>query len=199
MLYRLRTFLNPLPHDKILDFSKLKAFVEDKKKCDLTLSQTTNFRLFQTEGVCRRQFQTWWKGQKVLRTSRKHCGKMSNFSFSHSVFKGPVLKTRKNQGLFGKGLKRENSFWDGKKTWWEKEKMLVTSIFSFSLNPFPHKPWFLRACCTSPLKTLWEKEKSLVTSNFSFSHRVFYSFWELSAIFIKFDIVVCKLFQFGRV
>ena len=31
----------------------------------LTLSQTTNSRLFQTEGVCRRQFQIWWKGQKV--------------------------------------------------------------------------------------------------------------------------------------
>ena len=29
---------------------------------------------------------------------------MSNFSFSHSVFKRPVLQTRENQGLFGKGL-----------------------------------------------------------------------------------------------
>ena len=30
-------------------------------------------------------------------------------------------------------------------------------------------------------------------------HSVFYPFGELSAIFIKFKIVVCKLFQFGRV
>ena len=29
---------------------------------------------------------------------------MSNFSFSHSVFKRLVLHTCKNQGLFGKGL-----------------------------------------------------------------------------------------------
>ena len=29
---------------------------------------------------------------------------MSNFSFSHSVFKILVQQTRKNQGLFGKGL-----------------------------------------------------------------------------------------------
>ena len=29
---------------------------------------------------------------------------MSNFSFSHSVFKRLVLQTRKNQGLFGKEL-----------------------------------------------------------------------------------------------
>ena len=40
---------------------------------------------------------------------RKHCGKrrncfMSNFSFSHSVFKRLALQTYKNPGLFGKGL-----------------------------------------------------------------------------------------------
>ena len=51
----------------------------------------------------------------------------------------------------------------------------------------------------SLLKTLWEKEKLLVMSNFSFSHSVFYPFEELYSIFIKFKIVVCKLFQFGRV
>ena len=49
------------------------------------------------------------------------------------------------------------------------------------------------------VKTLWEKEKLLVTSNFSFSHSVFYPFGELTIIFIKLKIVVCKLFQFGRV
>ena len=36
-------------------------------------------------------------------------------------------------------------------------------------------------------------------SNFSFSHSVFYPFEELSAIFIKFEIVVYKVFEFGRV
>ena len=45
---------------------------------------------------------------------RKHCGKRrncslfpqltSNSTFSHSVFKRLVLQTRKNEGLFGKGL-----------------------------------------------------------------------------------------------
>ena len=48
-------------------------------------------------------------------------------------------------------------------------------------------------------KTLWEKEELLVTSNLSFSHSVFYPFEELSAVFIIFEIVVCKLFQFARV
>ena len=36
-------------------------------------------------------------------------------------------------------------------------------------------------------------------SNFSFDDSVFYLFGELSAIFIKFEIVVCKLFEFRRV
>ena len=45
----------------------------------------------------------------------------------------------------------------------------------------------------------WEKEKLLVTSNFSFIHSAFYQFGELSAINIKFKIVVCRMFQIGPV
>ena len=74
----------------------------------------------------------------------------------------------------------------------------VSTTFQL-FNPFPNKPWFSRVCSTSPLKTMWKKEILLVTSNFSFSHIVFYPFGELSAIFVKFKIVVCKLFHFGRV
>ena len=44
---------------------------------------------------------TLWEKEKLLVTS--------NFSFSHSVFKRPVLQTRKNQGLFGKGLNPTNN------------------------------------------------------------------------------------------
>ena len=40
---------------------------------------------------------TLWEKEKLLVTG--------NFSFSYSVFKRHVLQTRKNQGLFGKGLK----------------------------------------------------------------------------------------------
>ena len=67
------------------------------------------------------------------------------------------------------------------------------------INPFPNKPWFLVVCPEGLLKTVLEKEKLLVMSNFSFSCSVFYPFVELSTILIKFKIVVCKLFQFGRV
>ena len=63
---------------------------------------------------------------------------------------------------------------------------------------FLNKPWFLHVCSTSLLKTLGEQEKLLI-SNFSFSPSVIYMFRESSAIFIKTEIVICKLFHFGRV
>ena len=40
----------------------------------------TNFRLFHTETVCRRQFQIWRKWKKVIQTGRKHFGKRRNCS-----------------------------------------------------------------------------------------------------------------------
>ena len=46
----------------------------------LTHYHTTNFRLFQIDRVCRRQFPTWWKWQKVIQMGRKHCGKRRNCS-----------------------------------------------------------------------------------------------------------------------
>ena len=97
---------------------------------------------------------------------------------------------------------------------WKKENGLVTSMSAFTtsssvfhkvliffghhnselfvnlVNPFPNKLWLLRVCSTSLLQTLWEKEKLLVKSNFFFSHSVFYPF----DIFIKFEIVICKVF-----
>ena len=36
---------------------------------------------------------------------------MSNFSFSHSVFKGLELQTRKNKGFLGKGLMHRPDPW----------------------------------------------------------------------------------------
>ena len=66
-------------------------------------------------------------------------------------------------------------------------------------QPFPKNSPGFYVSAVQVLKTLWEKEKLLIPSNFYFSYCVFYLFGEFSAIFIKFEIVVCKLFQFGRV
>ena len=79
-----------------------------------------------------------------------------------------------------------------------KVTKVLANNFKIYINPFPNKPRFLRVCITSLLKTLREKEKLLVTSNFSYSHSVFFPFGEHSAIFIKFEIVVCKLFHCGK-
>ena len=75
----------------------------------LTLSQTTNFRLFQTQRVCRRQIQIWWKWQKVRQTDRKHGGKMRNcslraISLFPTVFsKGLFCRHVKTRACLGKG------------------------------------------------------------------------------------------------
>ena len=88
---------------------------------------------------------------------------------------------------------------------WEKEKLLVMSNFSFSQSVFKrlvsqghqklslcgngltlsHTRLFLCVCKSSLLKTLLEKEKLLIPTVF------FYPFGELSAVFIKIEIVVC--------
>ena len=82
----------------------------------LTHYQATNFRLFQTERVCRRQFQIWWKWQKVIQTGRKHGGKRRNcslraiFSFSQ-CFQRLVSQGHQEELLCGNGLKTEIIIW----------------------------------------------------------------------------------------
>ena len=63
-----------------------------------------------------------------------------------------------------------------------------------SFNPFPNKPWFLHVCSTENTVDIGE----IAQSNFFLSHSVFYSFGEIFDIFIKFEIVVCKLFKFWK-
>ena len=99
----------------------------------------------------------------------------------------------------------------------ERYTSVSIKLFSrkISFNPLLNNPWFLCVCsirllktlwkkekclhAVYVLKTLWKKEKLLLTSNFSFFHSVFYPFKELSAIFITFKIVVCKLLELERV
>ena len=75
----------------------------------LTLSQTTNFRLFQIERVCRPQFQIWWKWQNVLQTSKQlwktEITLYEQFLLFPSVFNRLVLQKSKNHGLFRKVLR----------------------------------------------------------------------------------------------
>ena len=65
-------------------------------------------------------------------------------------------------------------------------------------NPFSNKPWFLRDCSTSLSQTLGKGETAC-NKQFLLFPQCFLPFEELYAIFIKFKIVICKLFQFGWV
>ena len=71
-----------------------------------------------------KRVETLWEKEKLLVTS--------NFSFSHSVFKRLVLQTRKNQGLFGKGLKecldvREACGTNENATWKHRGKKILVN------------------------------------------------------------------------
>ena len=124
--------LNPLPHMPILGSSSNSAA---NKNVMLTLSQTTNFRLFQTETVCRQHYPIRWKWYKVFLTGRKHCGKRL------------VWQTLKNQGLFGKGLKNMDKWgtviWMSRKHS-EKSRNCSLQAISFFLTLFSKA-----VCCWS--------------------------------------------------
>ena len=68
----------------------------------LTHYQTTNFRLFQTERVCRRQFQILRNWKKVIQTGRKHCGKRRNCPL-RAISPFPTVFSK---SLFPRGIKR---------------------------------------------------------------------------------------------
>ena len=108
--------INPLLDHKILYFEERREntnkhnFPVFPLMC-LTHYQTTNFRRFQAERVCRRQFSNLTKMEeshpnrwKTLREKEKLLI-TSNFSFSHSVFKRLVSQRRQKVSLSGNALK----------------------------------------------------------------------------------------------
>ena len=90
-----------LVESKILSFGKeLSASLPEH--ISFTHYQTTNFRLFQTERVCRQQFQFWRKWQKSIQTPRKHCGKRRHCSLP-AISPFPMVFSK---GLFPMDVKR---------------------------------------------------------------------------------------------
>ena len=107
----------------------------------LTHSNKTNSKLFQTESVCRRHIQIWWKMQKVLEVGGRHCGKRRNCSLRviylfPTVFSWDYyLQTRINQGLFRKGLFLiQNSTFCRSWTFKSKSKILRSLFNNFQDN-----------------------------------------------------------------
>ena len=82
-------FPQRFPKRQILGPSKLKGFADE------------NFRMDENGRKFSKPEENTVEKKKLLVTI--------NFSFSHSVFIRFVLQTSKNQGLFGKGLRKENA------------------------------------------------------------------------------------------
>ena len=87
--------------------------------------QTTILNLMKTE----KSYPKLWKHCGIGR----NCSFMSHFFFSHSVFKRLVLWTRKNQGLYRKGLRGDqtcllNSLPNDKIFDWSKLKTFADDI-----------------------------------------------------------------------
>ena len=125
---------------------------------------------------------TLWEKVKLLVTS--------NFTFSHSVFKRLVMQTRKNQGLFGKGLRAKRSGTQLHNFSFQSHRLLFShasaegrgentlerKFASTGDQTHNHRAMSLTH---SPLshqggaKTSWKKKRILVTSTFAFFHNVF--------------------------
>ena len=115
---------------------------------------------------------TLWEKEKLLVTS--------NFSFSHSIFKRVEVQTRKNQGLFGKGLRKKSPLpnniiynWSKLKTYAVNKLCMAEIIWMLSLKVrehcgkgenvsyrhfllFPHcfqKPYPSVLCCKELMKS----------------------------------------------
>ena len=147
----------------------------------LTHYQTTNFRLFQTERVRRRQFQIWRKWKKVIQTGRKHCGKRRNCSL-RAISPFPAVF----QKACFPGVSEGVIVWEWVKfclkllSIWRNLTLSQTTILDLpKLRVFRRKfqiydsEMKMAECSQNGSKTLWEKEKLLLTNNFSFSHSVF--------------------------
>ena len=103
----------------------------------------------------------------------------SIFFFSHNVF----FKRLPSQSCNKSGLCTKE-FNDWLIVWCLTLSQTSPGFYVSAVQVF-RKHWGKRRNCS-----LW--------AIFSFFHSVFYPFGELFSIFIKFKIVVCKLFQFGK-
>ena len=105
---------------------------------------------------------------------------LSNFSFSHSVFKRLVQQTCKSQDLFGEGLKEKIDTYlamkmKNLKSWYQKSQILLLQCFCCWGNYAVIKQ-IRSQIRLHVLRTLWEQEKNADASIFSFSYYAFYSF-----------------------
>ena len=98
-------------------------------------------------------------GRKHYREKENSLRAISPFP---SVFKRFVLQTRKNQGLFGKGLKEIQSF-----------------------NPIPNKPWFFTCLQDKSLENAVGKGEIALCEQFLIFPQCFLPFWRTFCLFYQ--------------
>ena len=119
-------------------------------------------------------------GKKTLQEKEKLLVK-GNFSFSHSVFKRLVLQSRKNQGLFGKGL-----------------KSLKVGIVWLRPNALKNNHRFSRLWKSSLLKHFGKGGNVSIKSAFSPFPTILSALSQTNSAFLAiFDFVICSCFQFA--
>ena len=80
--------------------------------------------------------------------------------------------------------------------------LLIKDTYTYKVlvaYPFPKEALVFACLLYKSFENTVEKEEIAQKEQFLFFPKSFYLFGELPAIFIKFEIVVCKLFEFGRV
>ena len=159
----------------------------------------TNFRLFQTERVCSRQFQIWWKWKQVIQTSRKHCGKRRNcllraISAFPTVFKRLVFYGRQKVWLYGNGLTKEAFQWKLLINRSYRLRILWSFLLVFALyHTIPKK---MKAYENFMEK--WEnacKQVSLFLTKFASLSKTNFDLYK----YFPFIFVICKCSQFVHV
>ena len=128
--------------------TKVSIIVESATKLlispNITHYQMTNFRLFQTESICRQQFHIRLKWEKAIQTGRKHCGKRRNCSlraispcptvFSKGLFprasKGTIVWEWVKACAVENLVRLKSLIWQ--QIMWKKEKVAVKSMFQLA-------------------------------------------------------------------
>ena len=143
-------------------------------------------RLFQNERVCILKFWVWWNEKQVIQTNRKHWGKRRNCSlraispFPTVFSKRLILRIRKNQGLFGKGLKQF------------KTKMLLFKLWNLALKGKERRK-----------KTLGRRENAILHRNWTIQLKSYVTFFvhkivSLSLIQKSSALIPVELWQKGQ-
>ena len=133
----------------------------------------------------------WWSVTRLCFIAFSH-QYLPNFSFqSHRLQQRCEAKNHKTAKLPQQGYEATTS----------RSRVIYVSYLATKLNPFSNKPLYLHvySISFSFLKYCQKRRNCSQRAISPFFYSVFYPFKKNSAIFIKFIIVVCKLFWFGKV